>query len=154
MSERANSAISSANDAAVSTPCATLAGRTSAASSPLPLRTNAMPATSDRHASAAAIHRSARPSSAIIALSRPPRTLRHCERSEAIQERPCTTLDCLAALAMTAKAPPSSPRRRFHILGHLAHLRRHIALVMLGEDAVGDEHAIGAHPAEIGRAHV
>src|SRR3546814_2614494 len=53
----------------------------------------------------------------------------------------------LAPLAMTGMEQSSYPRRRFHILGHRAHLRRHITLVMLRKDAVGDENPVGAHPA-------
>src|SRR3546814_1191651 len=48
---------------------------------------------------------------------------------------------------MTGMEQSSYPRRRFHILGHRAHLRRHITLVMLRKDAVGDENPVGAHPA-------
>src|SRR3546814_9277303 len=40
-----------------------------------------------------------------------------------------SALDCFAPLAMTGMEQSSYPRRRFHILGHLAHLRRHITLV-------------------------
>src|SRR3546814_15583606 len=70
-----------------------------------------------------------------------------------------SALDCFAPLAMTGMEQSSYPRRRFHILGHRAHLRRHITLVMLRKDAVGDENPVGAPPAvgdhaalQIGRA--
>src|SRR3546814_15308575 len=48
---------------------------------------------------------------------------------------------------MTGMEQSSYPRRRLHFLRHLAHLRRHIPLVMFREDAVGDENPVGAHPA-------
>src|SRR3546814_19775805 len=58
-----------------------------------------------------------------------------------------SALDCFAPLAMTGMEQSSYPRRRFHILGHRAHLRRHITPVMLRKDAVGDENPVGAHTA-------
>src|SRR5690606_7335594 len=116
MSERTNRAISRPKAAAVSAPCATLAGRTSDARSFGPPRRNSAPATSERQASAAAIHKSARPSSAII-----------------------------VRLANMGRKSASFPRHPLHVLRHLAHLWRHVALVMLGENPVGHENTVGAH---------
>ena len=63
----ANSQTSMANDRVTSTPCMMAAGRISPASSPLPSSRTAMkPAIICNAASAAASHRAARPSSAII----------------------------------------------------------------------------------------
>src|SRR3546814_11942097 len=87
-----------------------------------------------------------------MALRPPPNARRHCEErsDEAISShQPCAkrrTGDCFASLAMTGIARSSYLGRRLPVRRHVAHLRRHIAFVMLDQNAVGDEEPVGAHP--------